>query len=321
MDARAASMPFIRNLASSGTYHPAPAFRHAMCSAVLCRAERETLPPLPDRKLRTQSLASLQSYLATTTTRTLSGLEAQKLWTGLYYALWMTAGPRAQNALATDLAALLVTAPAGSAPAFLRAFWSVLSSQWAAIDSHRMDKFLLLARRGFAAHLRRAMASNHHDDDNNDNNNSKMSKKRKTTAAAQSNRGEERVAEEENSQERDLVVEVLREGCFGDNVALGLRLHVLDIWVDELQREGALEQEQEREQEGGLVRRIGDVVDALRSCPVKSVRARAQESYADERLPWAPKNAGQQQEEDDEEDDEQDGDGEPADDEWGGISE
>ncbi|KAG6028638.1 hypothetical protein E4U41_000626 [Claviceps citrina] len=256
---KAAQMPFIKNLASS------------------------------DRKLRTQSLATLQTFLSTKPSLSLP--EALKLWTGLYYALWMTDRPRAQQALAAELAALPSGLPPSSREPFLRAFWQVLSRQWTQIDALRMDKFLLLVRRVFAAHVRCARESRW------------------------------------RGRDAEAVLDVLEQECFDvreRGVSLGLRLHVLDLWVDELERERALgdhheaggtgDQDEDETSRAAFVRRMGDAVEGLRASPVRSVRARAAESCADGRLPWGGKGKGaaeEEEEEDDDDDDDEDG--------WGGI--
>ncbi|KAM4067094.1 nucleolar protein,Nop52 domain-containing protein [Hirsutella rhossiliensis] len=266
--AEAAQMPFIKNLASS------------------------------DRKLRTQSLDALQAFLASRAAG-LPAADARRLWTGLFYALWMTDRPRPQQALAAALADLLFALPAAAAVGtWLRAFWAVLSAQWARIDALRLDKFLLLVRRVFAAHVRYARMRGYR------------------FAAA----GE------------DDVVAVLAEACFdadeaaadaptGARVALGLRLHALDVWVDELERERALRPGPDAALDAAraaFVARLGAVVDALRAaCPVKSVRRRAAESYADPRLPWA--QAAADEEAMDVDGGDGGGDEHDGDDGWGGI--
>ncbi|KAH6610024.1 nucleolar nop52 variant [Trichoderma cornu-damae] len=241
----AQQMPFIRNLASS------------------------------DRKLRVESLASLQAFLSSR--RSITPLDARKLWTGLYYALWMTDRPRPQQALAADLANLLSDLQPACVEPWLAAFWSVLGAQWPHIEALRLDKFLLLARRAFAAHVR--------------------------LAGEQGYRGP--LAEQ--------VLAVFARWCFDADdeqaVALGLRLHVLDVWVDELEREGAIAAAHDDERANAFVHSVGALVESLRRCPVKSLRQRAQDSYDDERLPWAASK-------DDEMDDGAEADEE---DEWGGI--
>lgn len=189
----------------------------------------------------------------------------------------MTDRPRPQQALATDLANLVFDVQKSSVVSFLDGFWSVLSKQWSTIDALRMDKFLLLVRRVFSAHVRYA-----------------REKKWK-------------------GKEVEQLLELLGEKCFDvreEGVALGLRLHVLDLWVDEMDKEKALV-EGEGELRAEWVRKMGDLVDGLRASPVKAVRARAAESYEDERLPWGKKAEEEAEDDDEDEDGEEDG--------WGGI--
>ncbi|KAF5675823.1 RRP1-like protein [Fusarium heterosporum] len=230
-------MPFIRNLASS------------------------------DRKLRTSSLESLSSFLSSRSS--ISELDAQKLWKGLFYALWMTDRPLPQQRLATDLANLLFTLKPVCTIPWLRGFWAVVGAQWTGIDVYRLEKFLLLVRRVFASHVRLARERGWKDGD------------------------------------VEAIVAVLAEYPFdkeGDmrKVPVGIRLHAMDIWVDELEREEALKDPEAET----FIKSLGEVVLALKTCPVKPVRARAVECYEDERLPWVQAASGDEQEDDDE---------------WGGI--
>ncbi|KAH6888526.1 nucleolar protein,Nop52-domain-containing protein [Thelonectria olida] len=239
-------MPFIRNLASS------------------------------DRKLRTAALESLQTFLASRPS--LAESDAQKLWKGLFYALWMTDRPIPQQRLATDLADLLFALQPPCAIPWLRAFWAVVDAQWTDIDVLRLEKFLLLVRRVFAAHVRLAKQSGY------------------------------------DAETVDAVLAVLAEFPFeaeGDlrKVPVGIRLHALDIWVDELEREGALTDHEAGASAAAFVKRVGDLVIGLKHCPVKPARERCETSYDDERLPWH-KAAGNGEGEDDEEEEEE---------EWGGF--
>uniref|UniRef100_A0A0B7K1W0 Uncharacterized protein n=2 Tax=Bionectria ochroleuca TaxID=29856 RepID=A0A0B7K1W0_BIOOC len=148
---------------------------------------------------------------------------------------------------------------------------AVLSERWPHTEALRMDKFLLLVRRAFAVMLECAQKS------------------------------------------PAVVDDVLREWPFegtGDlrKVPLGLRLHVLDLWVDELESTKCLENDEAKD----LVKKIGDLVLELQTCPVKAVRERAKESYQDGRLPWGTKDEDMSDAEEADDDD---------DDEWGGIEE
>jgi ribosomal RNA-processing protein 1 len=189
----------------------------------------------------------------------------------------MTDRPRPQQALATDLASLIFDLQRPCVAPFCAGFWSVLSKQWSSIDALRMDKFLLLVRRVFGAHVRY----------------------------------------ERESRWRGGLLEVLETKCFDvreeEGVALGLRLHVLDLWVDEMEKEKALGDDEDEERLE-WVRRVGGFVDALKASPVKAVRTRARDSHDDERLPWATAR-------EDEEQSGEDGgeEGEDEDEGWGGI--
>ncbi|KAH7310540.1 nucleolar protein NOP52 variant [Stachybotrys elegans] len=211
-----------------------------------------------DRKLRTASIDSLKTFIGSR--KEMSETDALKLWKGLYYALWMTDRPLPQQALARELANLVHELPAATAVPWMRGFWGIMSLQWTDIDVLRMEKFLLLVRRSLAAQLR--WAADH-------------------AGAAPD------------------VLAVLRDWCFDAEcdlrkVPVGLRLHALDIWVDELEREKLLGEDK------GLVRPLGDMVEALRTCPVPTVRERARDSYEDERLPWVAKEEGEEGKDEDE---------------------
>lgn len=224
---------------------------------------KTSLINIVDRKLRTASIDSLKLFLSTRSP--LPKTEALKLWKGLYYAMWMADRPAPQQRLAAELAALAESLPNASCrPVWFAAFWDVLGQQWSSIDKLRMDKFLLLVRRVLACQLRFAIAGE-----------------------AELESGlKEWPFEEEGDLRR---------------VPLGLRLHIMDIWIDELEREGGLGEEQK-----AFAERVGKMVQALRWSPIKQVRERARESYDDERLPWAGKK-------DEDENVEEDGD------EWGGL--
>ncbi|KAJ6445367.1 alcohol acetyltransferase [Purpureocillium lavendulum] len=293
-DAQAAQMPFIKNLASS------------------------------DRKLRTQSLAALQSFLSTRPP--LPAADAAKLWTGLYYALWMTDRPRPQQALAADLAGLLFALRPGDhacAAPWLRAFWAVLSANWARVDALRMDKFLLLVRRVFAAHLRWIRERGYCREDQR-----RLQREQEEDDEQQQQQkegGDERKTYADGDDPVEDVLRVLEQAAFDvdeeSRTALGLRLHLLDLWVDELEREGCLAPLPEPDAEArraAFVARVGAMVERLRRSPVRSVRARAQDTYDDERLPWGTPAAASDDEDGDEDMGEGGGD-DDSEDGWGGI--
>ncbi len=189
----------------------------------------------------------------------------------------MTDRPKPQQALAADLASLLFSLRSRCAGPWLSGFWHVLAAQWTSIEALRLDKFLLLVRRVFAAMVRYAV--------------------------------------DQGSEGAAVVLDVCREHVFDGEggssglgvLPLGLRLHVLDLWVDELDKAGALADEKQQ----ALVKAMGDMVEALTRNGTRVVRERAKESYEDERLPWGTKPESMDEDEDEDEDDDEDG--------WGGI--
>ena len=246
-------MPFIKNMASSGTsIVPLREYAWFLC---LTRA---------DRRLRNQSLDSLRAFLSSR--KTLDPSEACKLWQGLYYALYMADRTLAQQALATDLGALVEAVPPSARRTWLRGFWAVMARRWTEIDAHRMNKFLLLVRRVLGGALGLARR-------------------------------------EEKGEDESVVEQTLVHGDSDENNAgplttridfgvmpVGLRMHVLDIWVDECDKAGLLGRAEgaEEEQDTRLARRIENLVDAVASTRgmAKAIRTRAKESLEDERLWW-----------------------------------
>lgn len=189
----------------------------------------------------------------------------------------MTDRPKPQQALAADLASLLSSLRSRCVLPWLRAFWHVLGAQWTSIEALRLDKFLLLVRRVFAAMLAHA--------------------------------------KEHGAEGQKAVLEVCKEYVFDGEggssglgaLPLGLRLHVLDLWVDELEKAEMLGEEKYE----GFVKEMGDMVEALQRNGVKAVRERAKENYDDERLPWGTKAESMDEDEDEESGGEEDG--------WGGF--
>jgi len=75
----------------------------------------------------------------------------------------------------------------------------------------------------------------------------------------------------------------------------GIRFHVLDLWVDELERVGCLGEDVE---EGVLKRLLSPVRMLAKESPTKAVRRKAVEVLADERLPGNEKKPEEEKEDD-----------------------
>ncbi|KAF2661417.1 hypothetical protein K491DRAFT_754027 [Lophiostoma macrostomum CBS 122681] len=222
-----------------------------------------------DKPTRDLALSSLRTYL--THQPSIAPLDLLKLWKGLFYCLWMQDKPALQQRLARDLAALLAILQPGVVAPFLRAFWTTMAREWRNIEALRMDKYLFLVRQ----YVREGFSW-----------------------AGKGGWGDaERV---------DGLVGVLGEGPLdaGDvKVPDGLRYHVLDVYVDELEKVGGREWEGKRDV---LERLLVPVQMFEKEGRSKSVRKAAREVLEDERL---AKWRGEAEVED----------RASEDDEWGGI--
>ncbi|KAI9738937.1 MAG: hypothetical protein M1818_005251 [Claussenomyces sp. TS43310] len=198
-----------------------------------------------DRPTRDAALASLKTYLSGR--RTLAPLELLKLWKGLFYCMWMSDRPRTQQALANDLATLPSILPAETAVPFLRAFWQTMAREWTNIDVLRMEKFLLLTRRYLGAAFELM--------------------------------GERGWSDEAIDKHLSLLKEIPLN-VLDVKIPNGMRYHVIDIYVDELQRAGALEA-------GNipLEKLLEPLRTSAKESPTKDVRRKCKEALEDERLP------------------------------------
>lgn len=160
----------------------------------------------------------------------------------------MSDRPIPQQNLCTSLASLISILPSETTIPFLRAFWQTMQREWTNIDVLRMEKFLLLVRRYVGASFEDL-------------------KKRGWDE-------EEMNGMKEVWGEVPLNVDDMR-------VPNGIRFHVLDLWVDELEKVGVLEEGNEAVLESLLepVRKLA------KGSPTKAVRKKANEALDDERLP------------------------------------
>ncbi|KAI0541272.1 nucleolar protein,Nop52-domain-containing protein [Xylaria digitata] len=246
MAANDSNMPFIRNLASS------------------------------DRKTRTSALQSLRTFLsASATASRLTHIDNLKLWKGLYYSLWMCDRPIPQQNLCAELAGLIDVLPDDAVAPWLAAFWETVGREWTSIDVLRLEKFLLLVRRVLGASLSWVCSA--------------------LPEAAEGGNGEKETKETKKSRRSRNRIDALLENLASwpleteDNlsrVPVGLRLHILDIWVDEAEKLGLLDSEKTGEAGRQFLDRLGLLVEAQTRSTCKPVRVRAKETLADDRLPW-----------------------------------
>ena len=182
--------------------------------------------------------------------------------------MWMSDRPVTQQALANSLADLVSVLPSISQIPFLRAFWHTMQREWTNIDVLRMEKFLLLTRRYLGA----------------------------TFIVLREGKWEEGLVKEHLRllEEVPLEVEDVR-------IPNGMRFHVIDIFVDELERVGTLEGEggeQEKDNNVPLETLLEPLRKLAKTSPTKPVRTKAKEALADERLPGNEKPTAEVIEED-----------------------
>ncbi|KAF7307086.1 rRNA processing protein [Mycena indigotica] len=108
-----------------------------------------------DKKTRDKAVKSLATFLAMDERDPISKPDMDKLWKGIFYCFWMSDKPLVQQALAADLAELLLTTSSTtSALSFLSGFWEAIVREWNGIDRLRLDKYYMLVRRFINATFR-----------------------------------------------------------------------------------------------------------------------------------------------------------------------
>lgn len=100
------------------------------------------------RTVRENALATLKKFLSTKSKAdNISITELNKLWKGLFYTMWFCDKPRPQQRLANDLAKLFSECIVDEQFCnFVESFWTVMIKEWRELDKWRLDKFLMLMR-------------------------------------------------------------------------------------------------------------------------------------------------------------------------------
>lgn len=184
--------------------------------------------------------------------------------------------PALQQRLSRDLASLVSILRTPVVLPFLRAFWLTIAREWSHIEALRLDKYLYLIRQYVNTSFQ----------------------------FLDRNKWKRELLDQWN----EIIEEVPLE-CKDMKIPNGLRYHVLDVWVDELEKvgNGQWEKEQRKEILETIVRPVEKLAKEGR---LKVLRNAAKECLADTRLrAWR----GQEDEvmsEGDEEEEEA---------EWGGI--
>jgi ribosomal RNA-processing protein 1 len=184
--------------------------------------------------------------------------------------------PALQQRLSRDLASLVPSLRTQLVLPFLRAFFLTMSREWSHIESLRLDKYLYLIRQYLNAAFT-FLSRN----------------KWKKDLLEQWNK----VVEEVPLETKDM------------RIPNGLRYHVMDIWVDELDKvEDGWEKEDKKE---ALETVMLPVEKMAKEGKLKTLRTAAKESLADERLRAWRGQADEAMNEPEEEDEDA---------EWGGFA-
>ncbi|KAF9890287.1 hypothetical protein FE257_006201 [Aspergillus nanangensis] len=304
-----------------------------------------------DKKLRDKATDSLIHFLRSRTD--LSLIELLKLWKGLFFCFYHSDRPLTQQALARNLSYTLVpTLPRTSVHRFLRAFWITISRDFHSLDRLRLDKYLFLIRcyigvafsvfvKGDTPKKPETKATKKRKAGKKEAGNAKK-RSSKQRAADATDEDEEEGADDTTAQNGkwdalESYISIIEEGPLcplnfdpdqpaadekNDYVPMphgpdGLRYHIMDIWLDELEKvlefeagEGDDEEETRKPKGEVPMDLLLRPIEKLRvESPTKQVRIRAKEALDDERLiEWGFKE--RKVESDEEEDSEQ---------EWGGF--
>ncbi|KAJ3775144.1 Nop52-domain-containing protein, partial [Lentinula raphanica] len=102
-----------------------------------------------EKKTRDEALKTLSVFLSDESQGELPKSEMIKLWKGIFYCFWMSDKPLVQQALASELAELVLSITnTVSAFSFLNGFWETMVREWNGIDRLRFyHEYLMLGRR------------------------------------------------------------------------------------------------------------------------------------------------------------------------------
>lgn len=182
--------------------------------------------------------------------------------------------PALQQRLSRDLASLVSTLRSGVALPFIRAFFLTMAREWTNIEALRLDKYLYLIRQYMNASFQHLAA-----------------KKWKPSVVEEFNK----ITEETPLNPSDM------------KIPNGLRYHVLDVWVDELEKVNS-DWESEKKQDT-LETLVQPIEKLAKNGSLKVVREAAKEVLAEDTLrAWRGQEDETMAEPEPEEDDE-----------WGGF--
>ncbi|EEH41443.2 hypothetical protein PAAG_03006 [Paracoccidioides lutzii Pb01] len=240
-----------------------------------------------DKRVRDKALESLTLFIRSR--RDLQLVELLKIWKGLFFCFYHSDRPLTQQSLARSLSFTLVhSLPEQTLQPFLRAFWITMSRDFHSLDRLRLDKYLYLIRCyvgvAFEIFLTKRLvgvAGREEKEQKEKGNSEGKVKSKERGGLRKRKRGEgtdedKRVNETESEavlgpwKELGIYLDMLEEGPLSrvnfdpdSNDATedptvqmhkgpdGLRYHLLDIWLDEIEKVAVVEVEAEDPLIGG----------------------------------------------------------------------
>ncbi|NXJ66654.1 RRP1B protein, partial [Rostratula benghalensis] len=164
-----------------------------------------------EKRIRDRALKKLRGYISVRTQRPAGGFsqeELLKVWKGLFYCMWMQDKPLLQEELADNISQLIhVFQNTEARNLFIQTFWQTMNREWNGIDNLRLDKYYMLMRRIL----------------------------RQSFEVLKRNEWDESLME--------LLLPLLIKEVMDpeSNAPTGIKLHFIDIYLDELAKVGAKE--------------------------------------------------------------------------------
>ena len=93
---------------------------------------------MQEKKIRDKAIKNLSVFLSDPSRDDISKPDMDRLWKGIFYGFWMSDKPVVQQALAGELAELILTiTTTTSSISFLHGFWRTIVREWNGIDRLR----------------------------------------------------------------------------------------------------------------------------------------------------------------------------------------
>ncbi|XP_014270200.1 ribosomal RNA processing protein 1 homolog isoform X2 [Halyomorpha halys] len=106
-----------------------------------------------DKSLRDRALKKLKRWFSIKSTQESPGIRFteegfMRIWKGLFYCIWMSDKPLVQEECVENISNLIhCFLELEDVQKFIRCFFQSISQAWFGLDSHRLDKYLMLVRR------------------------------------------------------------------------------------------------------------------------------------------------------------------------------